>query len=380
MKSIEKLIKLRHDLHQHAELSHQEKKTQAVLKEFLKPYAPKIIPLTDGKAFLAEFDSGQPGPNIVFRADLDALPIKETIELTYSSKNKNISHKCGHDGHMTLVASLAQAWQEQNKKIGKLGLLFQHAEEQGEGAIEIVKDEAFKQWQADMIFGFHNIPGIAEQTVVCIKDTFACTSKGIKFIYSGKTSHAGEPHLSRSPMPALLDLYNKALDSVSDAFDDNFFLATPVFFNLGHENYGISPGNGCAAFTLRSKHSNILKKKESQLIEHAKYLAKMHKLTLDIESKEYFPATTINSKLIPLIDAAATATQLKVHNKDFPYLWSEDFGHYTQALSGIYFGLGVGCEVSELHSPFYNFNDDVIEPYSKFLKQLWVVAMNQYKR
>ena len=261
-------------------------------------------------------DSGQAGPNILFRADLDALPIEETIDLTYSSKNKNTSHKCGHDGHMTLVASLAQAWQEQNKKIGKLGLLFQHAEEQGEGAIEIVKDEAFRQWQADMIFGFHNIPGIAEQTVICIKDTFACTSKGIKFTYSGTTSHAGEPHLSHSPMPALLDLYNKAHDIVSDAFDDKFFLATPVFFNLGRENYGISPGNGCVAFTLRSKHARILKKKESQLIEHAEHLAKIHKLSLDIESKEYFPATTVNSKLMSLIDAAAKSVQLTVHNYD----------------------------------------------------------------
>ena len=120
---------LRRHLHQYPELSGQEYNTAAYLTSFVEKYNPtKILSnLGSGTGVVAYWDSGKPGPFILFRTEIDALPIDEENNLNYRSKNKGISHKCGHDGHATIVAGMA-AWIKNNPPLtGKAGLLFQPA-------------------------------------------------------------------------------------------------------------------------------------------------------------------------------------------------------------------------------------------------------------
>jgi metal-dependent amidase/aminoacylase/carboxypeptidase family protein len=99
-----KLINLRHKLHSLAETSQNERETAEVMISFLKGYSPaEIITGIGGNGLAAVFESNIPGPRILIRCELDALPIPETIEVDYASRNANASHKCGHDGHMAIV-------------------------------------------------------------------------------------------------------------------------------------------------------------------------------------------------------------------------------------------------------------------------------------
>lgn len=104
MSTIQDIIELRHNLHQHPEISNREKQTSARISEFVQRYHPdKTIDISHtGKAFV--FEGKNPGPTVMFRAELDALPILEHTDVPYSSQNSGVSHACGHDGHMSMVA------------------------------------------------------------------------------------------------------------------------------------------------------------------------------------------------------------------------------------------------------------------------------------
>lgn len=95
---LDKATELRKLLHQHPELSGREKQTAARIREWLEQQNPdRIIEGLGGHGLAAVFDSGKPGPDLLFRADLDALPIDEINTFDYKSENPGVSHKCGHD-------------------------------------------------------------------------------------------------------------------------------------------------------------------------------------------------------------------------------------------------------------------------------------------
>ena len=130
------LITLRHTLHKEPELSNQEFKTSARMREFLKPTCPDQILETGPTGFLLIYEGPKPGPTLVFRAELDALPIREQNEVSYRSRNQGVAHVCGHDGHMAILAGLGQTIADKRPLRGKAVLLFQHAEEVEQGALD----------------------------------------------------------------------------------------------------------------------------------------------------------------------------------------------------------------------------------------------------
>lgn len=364
---------LRHELHRNAELSHRELTTQTILRSFLSPFNPTdVIPLADSKALLFGFDSGRPGPHVLFRADMDALPIAEKNESAHSSRNPGTSHACGHDGHMTLVASLADAWQRLPLKKGKLGLLFQHAEELGEGAREICQDPIFKAWKPSSVFGLHNIPGAPLGEVILGRTIFACASTGLRFDFRGVSSHAAEPSKARSALAVVPKLLQLAQNLNSSTYDETFFLATPVHVQIGGENYGITPGHGRLSFTLRSISNRVLESGLTALIEGAKELSEKEGLGLTIEQIEPFPALSIDTSMTTLVEEAAEASGLAHRYLDFPFLWSEDFGYFTESYPGTYFGVGMGTDRPGLHDPSYDFNDEALIPYAKLMESILI--------
>src|SRR5690625_2016189 len=130
------LIKTRQYLHQFPEVSDQEVKTSKFIVKKLKEIGvSKVQKIAKTTGILAEINAQKPGKTLLFRAELDALPIQEqNPELSYASKTKGVSHKCGHDGHMTILLGLAQKLLQEKDFSGKILLLFQPSEENGKGA------------------------------------------------------------------------------------------------------------------------------------------------------------------------------------------------------------------------------------------------------
>ena len=159
--NFKEIIKLRHNLHSLAEISGQEKQTAKKVKQLLEPMQPcRIVENIGGYGLAAVFDSGKSGKTYMFRAELDALPLEEEIDVDYASINPKVSHKCGHDGHMAILLGLAgiinshrDLWN------GKVILIFQPAEETGTGADLVWSDPKFAWLKPDLVFALHNLPG-----------------------------------------------------------------------------------------------------------------------------------------------------------------------------------------------------------------------------
>ncbi len=173
------LIQLRRWLHAYPELSGFETKTAAHLIAYIEKLQPdKIVSNIGGNGFLVLFDSGKPGQSILFRSELDALPIQEVNKFAYRSVTDGISHKCGHDGHATILCGLAEKLAMRRSLSGKVYLLFQPAEETGEGA-KLVSDDAKFDIQPDYVFAFHNIPGYKKGTIVLKEGLFSAAVSSI---------------------------------------------------------------------------------------------------------------------------------------------------------------------------------------------------------
>ncbi len=137
----ENLVHLRRHLHSIAEVSGQENNTAKYITDFLQSCSPdEIITGIGGNGILARFGEQNAAPSILIRCELDALPIPDKNTVEYKSQNNGVGHKCGHDGHMAIVCGVAQKLAEQQIKKGNVLLLFQPAEETGEGARRVLED------------------------------------------------------------------------------------------------------------------------------------------------------------------------------------------------------------------------------------------------
>nr|WP_297788277.1 amidohydrolase [uncultured Allomuricauda sp.] len=204
------ILELRHKLHASPDLSNEEHKTAAIVKNFIVQHHPtEIIEGIGGAGLAAIYKFPKKGKTITLRCELDALPIDETNKLDYKSKNKDISHKCGHDGHMAIVASLALWLKQKPIDSGTIVLLFQPAEETGEGAKRIIEDEKFKNLHTDYVFALHNIPKEPMHNIILMDDGFSAEVLSLIIKVKGKESHASEPENGINPAMGISEMIQK---------------------------------------------------------------------------------------------------------------------------------------------------------------------------
>lgn len=357
-----KLTDFRHLLHSEPELSGEESETAKKIADFIADYSPdRIHKHLGGNGIVATYDSGKEGPHVMIRADFDALPIEDKIDKPYKSKNKGVGHKCGHDGHSTMALGLATQLHDSPPQKGKVSILFQPAEETGQGAAAVIDDDNFKIIKPDYIFGLHNIPGIPMHQIVSSPKVFASASRGMEVILDGSNAHAGEPENGRSPAMALSHLlayFTKIGDH--EKFEE-FVLATVVHTLMGEIAYGTAPGHGEIRTTLRSHLNDDMKELVKMAEQEVKEWAKKYKLDYNIDYKDIFPSTVNTEETFKQIKDGAKAASLKFKALDEPFRWSEDFGQYASiGIKSGFFGLGSGEKTPNLHHPHYDFPDELI--------------------
>ena len=251
---LSQLTSLRKELHRFPELSGKEFETAQRIVNFLTPFEPtKIISELGTTGVAAVYDYGDPETTIMIRCELDALPIQEVNTFEYRSVTDSVSHKCGHDGHMVIVAGLAEWLQEAPLENARIVLLFQPAEETGEGAPGILADENFEQIIPDYIYALHNLPGFPMHQIVTTGSEFTSTVQSVSISLHGKESHAAEPENGLNPALALAELINSYNDIVvNDINSEDFALITPVYSSMGSKDYGVSPADGELHLTIRT--------------------------------------------------------------------------------------------------------------------------------
>ncbi|HPF89758.1 MAG TPA: amidohydrolase [Flavobacteriales bacterium] len=359
---LRKLMYLRRELHAHPETAMEEEWTAQRITRYLEVLEPDaLLTKVGGTGILARFDGRADGPDLLFRCELDALPIAEENTFHHRSTIDGRSHKCGHDGHMAIICGLAERLAADRPKQGRVWLLFQPAEENGMGAKAVLADPRVADLHFDRVFALHNLPGVAQGTIRVRNDTFTAAVNSIVMQLKGRTSHAAEPEHGINPAAAMSTIITRTLALAHNVPSDaHMRVITPVYAQLGSKDYGISAGHAEVHLTLRCWTDVELEKLQRTVEELALKVARDEQLELSIHYTQHFHANQNDPDTVDLVRAAVQAAGLHLSEADHPFKWGEDFGLFTQRFPGCMFGIGAGEDTPALHNPDYDFPDAII--------------------
>ncbi|WP_243368968.1 amidohydrolase [Microvirga solisilvae] len=356
------LTEWRRSLHRYPEVSGEEAETALRVQALLASAgADRIVTGLGGHGVAGIFNGREPGPTVMFRAELDALPIEEISDVAHRSSIAGKAHLCGHDGHMAILAALARSLSRQRPRRGRAILLFQPAEETGAGAAAVVADPKFREIAPDFVFALHNLPGMKFGKVALIEGPVSCASRGMRIVLTGKTAHASMPETGVSPVNAVARLM-PALTGLGRGgpMDEGFTLVTVTHARIGEPAFGIAPAHGEIWATLRTLTDggmDALVTKAELLVQEA---ARENGLSVDISYNDAFPHCENAPEAVAHLRRALDAEGVPHDRGDLPMRPSEDFGHLGANAPAAMFFLGAGERHAALHNPDYDFPDDLI--------------------
>ena len=351
---------IRHDLHKHPQTAGNEQFAHDMIVRHLQTLHPdKVYTNVGGYGIIAVWGKDTQAPTVAFRADTDALPI---------------GHRCGHDGHTTILLRLAELVDENISTYQRINiiLLWQPAEETGTGSRSILDTGILQQYNIRAIYGLHNLPGYPLGTVVLCPRTFAAASTGIVYHLDGRETHASTPELGINPGLAVAEIINKF--NGFNGGNGEFRQSTLICVHIGSPAFGTSAGHGEVMFTLRAFTNDEMERLLADANAAVDEIASKHGLSVSRTLVEPFRATENNGDCVELIEKAAEEVPLRVRYQMEPNRWSEDFAEYLMEFPGAMFGIGSGEHQPELHHPSYDFPDALIEPAAQLFFRLAISA------
>lgn len=366
-KNFELAKQLRHELHEHPELSNNEVWTKQHLIDFLEKHT-KLEIIDKGKWFYAIYHSSVRKRNIAFRADFDAIAINEPQNLvTYASKIPGISHKCGHDGHAAALAGFALEVNEKGSD-NNIFFLFQHAEETGDGAIEA--KVFIKENNIHEIFAFHNMSAMPYKAVAVKNGIVQCASRGMTIHMVGTPSHASEPEKGKNPAFAIAKVIDAIPELISPQHNKGMVLCTVIQVNVGEKAFGVSAHKGDLLLTIRALYEAELDKLQESLERISKEQAEKYGINVSFEYNDVFPETANHKESADKIRRVCKEKKIQQLEMEEAYRGSEDFGYYLKETKGAICYIGNGEDYVPLHTYEYDFKDDLIETAVELFKGL----------
>ncbi|MEX2597331.1 MAG: M20/M25/M40 family metallo-hydrolase, partial [Salibacteraceae bacterium] len=212
----------------------------------------------------------------------------------------------------------------------------------------------------DHAVALHNIPRKTMHQIIYKKDSFTPAVQSLIIKLFGKTSHAAEPLKGTNPSYAISEIIEYAKNNEQTGEDHpEYRLITPVFVTVGSKDYGISAGYGEIHFTIRSWEQNTMEKATESTLEFVKKQCDKYGLKLETEITASFASNKNDHEVVNHIAEASKTLDLEAFEKPKPFPWGEDFGLFTQHVSGAMFGLGAGENTPALHNPDYDFPDEI---------------------
>lgn len=360
---LRELTAFRRNLHRHPELPGEEKETARRVCEMLAPTRPDaVLTAMGGHGVAAIYDSGAPGPTILFRAELDALPIEELGEVEHRSTVPGKAHLCGHDGHSTILLGLARILSRSRPTSGRVILMFQPAEENGAGAAAVIADARYPGIRPDWAFSLHNMAGIDFGVARLGPGPTNCASCGAWIRLTGSTAHASRPADGRSPMKAISELM-PALEACGSGkpLGPGFSMVTVTHASMGAESYGVAPGEAKILATLRTFADAEMDTLVARFESLVRETAARHGLDCAFGYDDVFLACTNDAEATAVLLQGIERAGVRHENQTVPSVASEDFGRFglSGAKSAMLY-LGSGLDWPGLHTPTYDFRDELI--------------------
>ena len=371
------MVDWRHGFHRLPELGYEEFRTAKTVAGLLRSFGIEDVVEGIGRTGVVGVIRNGNGPAVGLRADMDALPIRETGTVAYRSTIDGVMHACGHDGHTTMLLGAARYLAATRRFSGTVVLIFQPAEEGKAGAKAMIDDGLLERYPIDSIYGLHNIPGMPAAEVAVSPGTVMAAVDRFEITITGKGGHAALPHLTRDPIVAAASLVMSAQTVVSRNRDPNQPTVLTITRISGGEADNATPDKvmlrGNVRF-LESAGGDAMRDHLARLVHGT---AETFGVSVDMDYIAGRPPT-VNSKNEAHLArqvAAALAPAVTVAAHQAPIMASEDFSYFLQARPGAFAFLGAGEGRPTLHSADYDFNDDILGPGAAFLCRLAEAAL-----
>ncbi len=332
----DELVSIRHHIHENPELSGQEFKTTAYLKQYLESLDIQVLETGLKTGLVAQV--GQGNPVIALRADIDALPILENTGLPFASKNAGVMHACGHDLHQTSLLGTAKILKQREAELnGTVKLIFQHAEEAHFGANEVLDTGILSDVQA--IIGYHNMPtlpvgqiGIRARGVMAAVDQFFVTITGVG-------SHAAYPHEGVDSILATSAIVSSLQQIVSRNSDPQRAVVVSVTHIAAGNTWNVLPDSAIFEGTIRTfdqADRALAKQRFYDIVEH---VARAYGVTVEID---WILGTNVTYNDPELSHFLFAETSRWHEDVVVPELSNagEDFAAYQEKIPGVFAFIG----------------------------------------
>lgn len=366
---LDELIAIRRDIHAHPELGMEESRTSALVAEKLRAWGIDTVEGVGKFGVIGTIKGNRPGTRTVgLRADMDALAIVEQTNLPHASKSPGRMHACGHDGHTTMLLGAARHLIANRDFAGTVHLIFQPAEEGRGGAEAMLADGLFKRFPCDAVYGLHNMPGVAAGTFATNTGALMAGGGSWRVRFTGTGGHGGMPHhsidLSLVQAHFVLGLQTVMTRNMS-AFD-------AAVITVGHiaggaeEATNVMPAEILVAGTMRYFDPKIRAILETRVRDLATQCAALHGASASAHfhwmAVPLINHTEATGTAIAAASAVAGAAAVNAHTS--PITAGEDFSYMLAERPGAFMFIGNGTApdgtVNQVHTPHYDFNDDII--------------------
>ncbi|GHU08887.1 amidohydrolase [Betaproteobacteria bacterium] len=360
----ELLRAIRHDLHAHPELAFEEVRTADKVAEVLGAAGIEVHRGLAGTGVVGVVRAGEGKRAIGLRADMDALPLREANPFAHRSTHEGCMHACGHDGHTTMLLGAAQALAAQRDFDGVVYLIFQPAEEGAGGGQVMIDEGLFERFPMEAVFGMHNWPGIpAGQFAVHGGAVMAGTDR-FDIRITGRGGHAAMPHLLVDPVLAGAALVQAVQSIASRTIDPTESAVVSITRFRAGETYNVVPEVAELAGTCRAFSPAVRERIQARLHELCTGISAAFGVQIDLTLLPGYPPTINSAPEAALcIEAARVVAGTEAVITDArPSTGAEDFAYYLQQRPGAYVWIGNGPADNghTLHSPGYDFNDDIL--------------------
>lgn len=373
----QRLVEVRRDLHQHPELSWQENRTAERIAAFLESLGIRHQRGVAGTGVIAEIPAGSSGPFIALRADTDALPVLEETGLPFASQNPGVMHACGHDAHTTMLLGAASLLSQERALPAPVRLIFQPAEEFGEGAPAMIEAGALRD--VALIFGGHADRHFPVGSIAVTEGPVNASSDSFTIKITGRGGHAARPH---ETVDAVIvgSLIVMALQTIVSREVNP---AHPSVVTVGRFDAGttanVIAGQAMLEGSIRAQEPDVRMALHKSIERIARSICQMHGAGIEFWIGQGTPplSNPPEGTRLARLAAAAAVGDANVTRMDMASMGGEDFAYYLERVPGCYVRFGTaadGVEQFPAHSSRFDIDEQALAVGAAFFHSVAKVA------
>lgn len=365
----QQVVAWRRDFHQHPELGNQETRTAKVIADELRKLGYEVTTGVAGTGVVGVLKGGRPGPVVALRADMDALPVTEQVDLPFKSTAKaqwngqqvGVMHACGHDNHLAIQLGAATVLARLRDRLpGSVKLIFQPAEEGPGGAEPMIKENVLDNPKVDAIFGLHVFPFPAG-TVVYRAGPLMASQDNFLIRVTGRQTHGAVPWGGVDPIVVGAQIVTAIQTIISRSVN---ITEAPAVVTVGRFTGGnranIIPDQVELEGTIRSFDENVRKDIHARLRSLATNIAEASGATANVGIELGYPVTrndpALTERMAPTLRRVAGEANVRLASLTGT---AEDFSFFQQKVPGMFVFLGVTprdqdhTRAPQNHSPLF---------------------------